>query len=149
VATYWDVLDAVRTVVQGLSALDGVPVVIRKWPGFLALQGSVREVVIAPRRDLAEVMAELQFSGNAWIDYEVFVILVTEARYDEETLQWRLNRRLELRQALYETDAVASEVPAQFDVDYDPSPSIDTSSLPETLDWTAQKYTYRTSEARS
>lgn len=148
-ATYWDVLDAVRTVVQGLSGLDGAEVSINKWPGFNPLMGSIRGVLIAPNDRLAEKIAELQFDANCWKDYEVFVIVVAEARFDEETIKWRMDRRSDIWNALFKPTALVASVSDEFDVKYDPEPGgVDGASFPETLDWTAMKFTYRTSEAR-
>lgn len=147
--TYWDVLAAVKSLAQGLSGFDGLEVSINKWPGFNPLVGAVRQLIVAPNDRLAERIPEMQFDSNCWKDYEVYLILVSESRYDEETIRWRMERRKELWDALFKPTALVSEVAADFDVNYDPEPGgIDAASIPKTLDWTAQKFTYRTSEAR-
>jgi len=148
VAMYYDILDAAKDIIAALPCFEGWRVTLRKEPSFVPLQDTARQVIIAPRQDISETVRELQF-GHAHLGYEVFVILVTLERWDDDELRTRMACREAVRAALWSPAALPT-VAAAWDVDYDPAPPVQglERAAAGQLDVTAQRFTFFTSEAR-
>lgn len=155
-STYFDILTRVRTVLAGLAATGGAEVKIRPEVAFLKDQGDTLPlVIVAPRRDRWEQVADLFFDGSNSIqggvrlDHAVVVAAVIESRFDQAQLRWQFDFREAARKALWDARAVSSTVTTVTDVEYDPAPrGVDLSALVPSLDVSVQQFTYRSDEAR-
>lgn len=146
-STYQAILQAAKQKVDAVTGMSAVTTVLRKEPTMVALQDKRRQVVVAGRGDLAELIGERQFSNSIFLGYEVYVLLVTERVWDLDTLWFRLEKREQVRLALSVSALLSASQPGQWDYDYDPSPGgVDASWLTDTLDMTAQKFTYWVSQ---
>lgn len=127
---------------------EGARFVIRKEPAFIPMQDHLDQVVIAPRKDLAEVVQEITFENVAVLGFEVTVIVLTLPSWDEAELRRRMEIRDAIRLAMWKP-APFSGLSTEFDVDYDPSPAIAVPPGSDNVDVVAQKFTYYAAVARS
>lgn len=155
-ATYFSVLMAAKAAIEAIDGLAGAKVVVRPEVAFLKDAGDEAPIVIlAPRRDRWEQVADLFFDGanshqgGVRLDMAVVVALVIENRFDLQQLEWQLNRREDVRRALWDARAVSGAVSTVTDCAYDPSPrGVDLSALAPPLDASLQQFTFRSDEAR-
>jgi len=91
----------------------------------------------------------LQFDNSMHVDYAVLVAVVVDATADQAGLRYLLDARAAIRGSLFDPLAIQADVPATFDVTYNPSPrGADTSALAANLDPSFQEFTYRAAEDR-
>ncbi len=138
----------IAAVVGGLPAAGGVPVVIRKEPAFWMERDSLFTVIVAPDRNLAESVADLQFANNAHLVYDVYVGTCAPDEFDLAILSRRLDFREQVRLALWVPFALGLESLGEFDVDYEPA-AAGTTKGTKNLDESWQRFRFKFSTARS
>lgn len=155
-STYYDLLAQAKAKLEALGTFGGAEVKVRPEVAYMKGAGDTLPlVVVAPRRDTWERVADLYFDGanshqgGARLDYAVVVAVIIENRFDQEQLRWQLDRREDVRRALWDARAMFPAVTTVTDVDYEPAPrGVDLSALPPPLDVSLQQFTYRSDEAR-
>lgn len=148
-SVYWDILAAVQTKVQTIPGITITSVKIRPKP-MVHKEDTLPLVVICPRKDSWDEIAELQFENNLHIDYPVMVALIIESTFDQTGLKYQLNMRDSIRRKLFSPTLFADAISSVFNVRYNPNPrGADTSALASNLDPSFQEFTYRSSETRS
>lgn len=145
-SVYGDILDAVKTVVQGLSLANLPPasVVVRKTPVYLAEHDPVPLVVISP---VLEGLDGLAFGDQAFTTYEVRVTVYHEAAFNWEALDWLLDVRERIRKALFVTTLAGA--PTVMDAAWLPQPTYDAAGLSAGVDVSRQGFVYTSSEGRT
>lgn len=121
-ATYFDILDAVKAVIVDLPVMSGRAVRIRRWPAPVPLLAELRGMVVAPNEGMEERVAELTFGNRAHLEFDVYCLWLADLRHDEEDMEFRDDVRLAVREALWRPSL--SGVADVFDCDYNPSPSV-------------------------
>jgi hypothetical protein len=145
---HWDILSGIKTTLAALPAFAAIPIRIRKRLFFSSDHGDAYPLVcLAPE---TEQIANETTPNVAWIDYPVLVALfqqVGATLQKESELQWQIDRRDEVRLALWKKGAPG--VAAVFDANYEPAPIFDLAGLEKLHDVSVQRFTYRHSGARS
>ena len=147
--TYFDVLDACRKTVEGIPGFKGVALHVRKAPLWVPLQDQLPQLVIACRADLAERLhAKTGTTLHAWLEYQVYMGLFKDARWDAESLRWRLARREDLRRAFLPPKSLYGVAPGHvWNVAYDPAPA-GGGPAPDNVDCSWQSFTFTDQEAK-
>lgn len=131
--------------VPGVTSAPGI--VLRDEFEFIPNQDRVPMVIMSPAENFAERVEFLTFEDVAVFSYDVYFAIVTERRFDAELRNWRLDRRQELADKLYDPTILQGVLAGQWDVDYDSNPG-QLRGLPETLRATTQKFTYKVERPR-
>jgi hypothetical protein len=145
-ALYWDILSAVKNVLQELDVLEGKTITIRRLAATLPLQELLRNVVVCSNESLAERVAELTFDNRAYLEFDVYVLFPSDMRWDAEDTQYRMGYREDVRLALWKP--LLAGVDEVFDCDYDPDPGVPAPANPNML-LTAQLFTYKANVPRA
>lgn len=149
---YNSVLEQVKTVLDAMSELNlaGIPAHIRKRPTFEGLQDRVPQLIVASNKSMTERVEGETFEKGAILGFEVYVGIVQDARWDDETRQLRMYWREQIRLALWDTRALAGgDVGRVANVEYDPNPGVSRSTQEDLLDESWQRFTYWISTPRA
>lgn len=152
---YGIVLTGVEAVVSALPGfLADVPgvssppqIVLREDFEFIPNQDRLPAVIIAPAEGLAEQVLELLFDSHAVFGYQVNIALVHERRFDAALRDWKLDRRQELADKLFDSLLLEGLLPGSWDVDYEPNPG-GLRGIDEKLRATTQRFTFKVSRPR-
>lgn len=145
-SAFSDLLAAVRATVSLAVTLAPEQIRVRRRLAFRKGNDDLPLLVIYPE---AERVADYQMNNGVWIDYPVSLALVSEDGLELETdVTWLLDRREEIRKALHvDTFAAASKV---FQVvGYEPMAPYPPGAVDQAFDVSVQRFTYRTTEART
>lgn len=145
-STYYSILSAIKTRIEGLAGFSGATVVIRKTPAYWKESDTLPLVILSPR---VELVKGLQFKGK-WISYPVVVTQVRQADTTAGTItemQTIFDRREEIFDSLFQSSATG--VSAVFDVEYNGSPDFDSSAIDQSLDVSQQEFIYTAALSRT
>lgn len=145
-AIYAQVLLAVKARLEATASLVALPVKLRKRPQHVGAQDQMRQLIVAPRDDLAERVVRQTFGGVTWLVFEVYVGVVVNDEWSEELLLQRMQWREDIRQALWEPQLLGLSAIGEFDVDYDPSGPGEPGPARTDVDW--QRFDYKVSTQR-
>jgi hypothetical protein len=144
-ATHLDILNAVQSVLQTVSA--NASILVRKFPFWIAEYDTFPMVCISPE---AEIINAETFENTVWIDYPVVVMHVATRGSDPENQNQILDQlrfREQARLSLWRPSLAG--VSSVFDCSYEPNPPFDLTALENSFDVSLQLFTFRTSEARA
>jgi len=145
---YYDVLSAVKTQLDALSAFDGYTFQIRKKPAYYKDSESLPLAIISPR---LEKISAVQM-GNTFISFPVILTLVQSSdlfMQDATSLQAQLAAREAAFDNLFKGSPLSALAAVRDCESYDPSPAFDLSGLDTSLDISLQEFTFLYTAARS
>lgn len=143
----WSILSSAKTVVAGLSGLSSAMVKSQKRPFFSVEHGHTLPFVsVCPAQERVIRLAQ----GNVLhVSYQVVVAMLQTrgATLENETeLQWQMDRREEIMNALWKTSLSGTAV---IDCSYDPAPTFDLGGLDKLFDVSVQLFDFTSNQPRS
>jgi hypothetical protein len=147
--SYYNVLSAAKTTLDGVTALSTFQKKIRPAPAYLQASDTLPLCLVCPERGTWEQIEDLHYPDSVTILYVVTIALVYESTFDTTQLQAILAARDAIRKALWKPTGITGSVASIYDVDYNPSPgSVDLAALAPQLAVSLQQFTYKSNEAR-
>lgn len=143
---YSDLLTAAQSVTMALPGFAGLGSAIRSRPFCSTEHGDTLPFVcFSPG---LESVGDENFDRGVRMWYPILVTIFREkgpAYEDAAAIVWKLDRREEVRSALWEPRVLAD---SQIDCTYDPRPPWDFSALDKVFDVSTQLFTFANDEER-
>ena len=150
-SAYGDVLNAVQTALGEISTLQNLSMsfALRKRPSLIPLQDALPQCVISPPADLAEKIFGFS-SESIMLEYEVYIGLFFDARWEVSRLEERLAAREAIRKRLHPPKSIAPLVGTIWNSSYNPKPSItfDDDVKAANIDYSWQLFTFIDKQAK-
>lgn len=147
-AVAYDILKAVKKLIEKIDGVSHYTVRIRRKPAYVPSVDTMKRVICVCPQD--ERLADMTFSNTDYFDYPVLVAVVQENALLLED-QCAIEKWLQLREDIRRTLRVTTlaTVGTVFDVTgYNPSPPFDPSGVTQGFDVSSQEFLYRSKEIR-